>query len=250
MQVPTFVICRESLIVRSIMNAMNLRRAIVILSSIVFFSGCAPGDREGVSISSARFYFRESQSGWTGGFVNYAKADSAVSELYFGYENLPQNLAINQKSLMLSGKNIGQKLTMFIKKKITGLAPDTDYTLVYDVMFASNVNKGTPSADSVTVITGSFSQEPIPVESEGYYLLGTSYGPLSGSYYQLGSIANTNAIPEYDYVDVGNATSKYPYIKGRTNSLGELWLFVGVDSLYKGTTTIYFTSVEVTFSTS
>jgi hypothetical protein len=66
----------------------------------------------------------------------------------------------------------------------------------------------------------------------------------------LGSIANTNAIPEYDYVDVGNATSKYPYIKGRTNSLGELWLFVGVDSLYKGTTTIYFTSVEVTFSTS
>jgi hypothetical protein len=232
------------------MNAMNLCRTVAILSSIFFFGGCALGDKGGVSISTARFYFSESQSGWSGEFVNYAVTDSVNSELYFGYDNLPDNLATNQKSLKLSGKNLGQKLTMFIKKKITGLAPNTDYTLVYDVTFASNVNKGTASGDSVAVITGSFSQEPIPVKSDGYYRLGTSYGPLSGSYYQLGSIGNTTTLPEYNYVDVGNATSQFPYIKGRTNSLGELWLFVGVDSLYKGTTTIYFTYVDVIISTS
>jgi hypothetical protein len=232
------------------MNAMNLRKSILILSSIFFFGACSLGDKDGVSISSARFYFSESQSDWHGGFANYAAADSVSSELYFGYDNLPENLANNQKSLKLSGKNLGQKLTMFIKKKITGLAPNTDYTLVYDVTFASDVNKGTASGDSVAVITGSFSQEPISVLSDGYYRLGTSYGPLSGSYYQLGSIGNTNPTPQFDYVNVGNATSQYPYIKGRTNSLGELWLFVGIDSLYKGTTTIYFTYVDVIISTS
>jgi hypothetical protein len=66
----------------------------------------------------------------------------------------------------------------------------------------------------------------------------------------MGTIGNTNAAPEYDYVNKGNNTSPYPFVRITTNNAGEAWLIVGVDSSYQGVTTVYFTYVGVVLSTS
>jgi hypothetical protein len=231
-------------------GVMNLRRSLFLFLLFSLLSGCALDDSSGIQVYSSSFYFSESQHGWSGGFTDYKTTDSLDSELYFGYDYLPENLATNKKSLKLSGKNIGDKLSMFVKKKITGLSPYAEYTLVYEVTFASNAQVGVASGDDVKLVTGAFTYEPIVEEVDGYYrlsLANTSYSP--DNFAEIGTIGNTNS-EGYDYVVKGNATSAYPYIIGRANSNGEIWLYVGTNSSYKDVTTIYFTYINVVFSRS
>jgi hypothetical protein len=206
------------------------------------------GDR-GVYISDARFYFNESQHGWTGDFSDYTLSDSVASELYFGYDDLPSNLGTSQKALKLSSKNVGNKLSMFVKKKITGLTPNKQYTLVYSVILVTNAHQQTESGDKVKIMTGVFNKEPVSVKSGEQYLL--DVGPyLPESLFEIGSIGNTNVTDNYDYITRGNSSSAYPFITATTNNQGELWLYLGTESTYKGYTTVYITYIDVIFSTS
>jgi hypothetical protein len=229
---------------------MKLRRSLIFFFSLILLGGCALDDGDGgVFISSDTFYFNESQHGWAGDFAGYAVEDSVESQMYFGYEDLPSNLATNQKALMLSGKNVGESLSMFVKKKITGLTPNTQYTLVYDIILATNVHAGTPSGDSVKITTGAFNAEPVSIKAGDYYQLET--GPhWSDNLFDIGSIGNTNVTDNYDYVSRGNGNSAFPFITVTTNAQGELWLYIGTESTYSGATTVYITYVRVIFSTS
>jgi hypothetical protein len=248
----TFVFMPVSIRMSERTNAcvMNLRRSLFLFFFIGLFGGCASSDDEGIQVFSATFRFSESQNAWSGAFADYKVSDSLASELYFGYENLPSNLATNQKSLMLSGKNVGENLKMFIKKKITGLSPNSEYTLVYDIIFASDAQVGVASGDSVQLIAAAFTHEPIVKEVDGYYRLTlANSGYNQNDLLQIGTIGNTSS-QGYDFVTAGNTTSAYPYILGRTNSNGEIWLYVGTNSYYKDLTTIYFSYINVVFSRS
>jgi hypothetical protein len=251
MHTTTFVFMPVSIWMCERTNAcvMNLRRSLFLFFVIALLSGCA-GNDEGIQVFSATFHFNESQNAWSGGFADYKVADSVASELHFGYENLPNNLATNQKSLMLSGKNVGENLIMFIKKKITGLSPNAEYTLVYDITFASDAQVGVASGDSVQLIAAAFTYEPIAKEVNGYYRLTTAdSGYNQNDLSPIGSIGNPWSQGS-EYGSAGNATSTNPYIIGRTNDNGEMWLYIGTNSLYKDLTTIYFTFVNVVFSRS
>jgi hypothetical protein len=229
---------------------MNLRRSLFFIFFIALLNGCADSGDEGIQVFSASFRFSESQNAWSGGFADYKVADSLASELHFGYENLPSNLATNQKSLMLSGKNVGENLIMFIKKKITGLSPNSEYTLVYDITFASDAQVGVASGDSVQLMAAAFTYEPIAKKVGEYYRLAlANSGYNQNDLLQIGTIGNTSS-QGYDFVTAGNATSAYPYIIGRTNSNGEMWLYIGTNSFYKDLTTIYFSYINVVFSRS
>jgi hypothetical protein len=64
----------------------------------------------------------------------------------------------------------------------------------------------------------------------------------------LGDIAVPSDSQDYALITRNNAGNA-PFI-ARSNSKGEIWLIIGTDSGFEGTTTLYYTRINVVFSAS
>src|SRR5436190_11851118 len=118
----------------------------LLLWTFILSNACSHSSDDGFSIFSNTYDFSESQHGWEPGFSDYPVTDSAWCELKFDYIGQPSNLTESKKSIMLSGNNHSDDLFMYIRKKLTGLQPDANYTVVFDVEFASNAPTGAVGA--------------------------------------------------------------------------------------------------------
>lgn len=234
----------------------------ISLICLALFCGCSFSDGDpGISVFTASFDFNQSQDDWQGDFSDLPAndQDSVFYELKFAYTDLPANLG-SRKSIMLSGNNHSDDLFMFIKRKITGLAPNTSYTLVFEVELASNAPKGSVGiggspGESVFLKAGASEIEPVKIVQSNQYVLNVDKGNqgTSGSNsITLGDIAiqSSSSSPEYALISRSNGYSSGPPFIAQSNSSGELWLFVGTESGFEGTTTVYYTKVNIVFSTS
>ncbi len=143
-----------------------------LLMLVVF--GCdLSEDDNGFLVFSKSFDFSISQDEWQVDFTDFPSGpnDSSYYELKFAYTDRPSNLGENQKSIMISGNNYSDDLFMFMKKKLTGLNPNTDYALVFEIELASNAPKGIVTdggapGDSVYLKAGATGTEPKKVIAE------------------------------------------------------------------------------------
>jgi len=229
---------------------------LIVLLSLVFLCGCSlSDDNQGISVFSLSFDFSQSEEGWIADFTDLSSNmdDSSLYELKYDYTTLPANLP-TRKAIMLSGNNYSNDLFMFIKRKITGLVPNTSYTLVFEVELASNAPKGTLGAgapgDSVFLKAGASQFEPVKnIQGEKYVLnidKGNQNTPGANAIV-LGDITIPTTVPEYTLITRNNAAPSSPFI-AKSNSAGEIWLMIGTDSSFEGTTTLYYTKVNVLFS--
>lgn len=227
---------------------------------LIVLCGCSIEDNPSVSVFTASFDFSESQDGWVADFVDMPAGDndSAFFELKFEYTSLPQHLG-GRKSIMLSGTNHSDDLFMFIKRKISGLAPNTTYTLVFEVELASNAPQGSVGAGgspggSVFLKAGASRIEPTKVLESDRFVLNIDKGNQSmpgPSAIVLGDIAIPANATDFTIISRSNATSSSsPVFMAKTNDNGEIWLLVGTDSGFEGTTTVYFTKINIVFSAS
>ena len=111
---------------------------------IALFCSCSfSDDNPSISVFTASFDFSQAQGAWQGDFSDLPanEDDSTFYELKVAYTDLPSNLG-SKKSMMLSGNNHSDDLFMFMKRKITGLIPNTCYTLVFEIELASDAAKG------------------------------------------------------------------------------------------------------------
>ncbi len=230
-----------------------------ILGVIFFivFSSCAfkESDQATLLIFPANFDFAESDQGWNHGFAEYPSApgDSALFELKYAYTDQPAGSLLTKRSLMLSGKNINRDLFMYIKKKITGLRPETDYTITFNVELASDFNTDLlANTGSVYLKAGATPFEPKTVDDSGYFIMNIDKGneATSGQHMiSLGDIiAPANSIG-YAVLTRNNTMANSRYV-ARSNPAGELWLIVGTDSSYGGTTAVFYNRIDVVFSAS
>ena len=232
---------------------MNLRRSSFLVLVLTILCGCSLGDDEGLEVFSSSFDFSESQFGWTADFADYKAPDSLANKLQFSYAALPDNLS-EKKALKISGINENKSLFMFIKKKLVGLSPNTEYTIVFDVKFASNAPHGLADGDSVKIKVGATTLEPLKIEQDGFYRMNIEKGAALSDgrdMVVIGTIGvNNNDHPEvFNFLVKGNGTtSSYPFVLAKTNSQGEIWLIVGTDSTFKGLTTIYYASIDLILS--
>jgi hypothetical protein len=219
--------------------------------------GCEPSsDESGIMVFSYSFDFSKNQDSWSVDFTDFPVGEDSVYALNFAYTDRPANLGANQKSMMLSGNNHSDDLFMFMKRKITNLSPNTDYTLVFDVELASNAPKGAVGiggapGESVFLKAGASGTEPKKVIEDNQYTLNIDKGNQSTAGEMavvLGDIAVPNDTKQYTLITRNNAGNA-PFT-ARSNSKGEMWLIVGTDSGFEGTTTVYYTKVGVVFSTS
>lgn len=211
-----------------------------------------------MSVFTASFDFSESLDGWEADFVDLpaGEDDSAFYELQYAYTALPQNLG-GKKSIMLSGNNHSDDLFMFIKRKITGLAPNTTYTLVFEVEMASNAPQGSVGAGgspggSVFLKAGASKIEPAKVVESDRFVLNVDKGNQSMpgvNAIVLGDIAIPSDASDYTLITRSNAaSSSSPVFMAQTNNEGDIWLLVGTDSGFEGITTIYYTRINIIFS--
>jgi hypothetical protein len=238
---------------------MNTCRKLFIAILTLGTYGCnLSGDENGILVFSYSFDFSQSQNDWQVDFTDFPSGadDSIFFELKFAYTDRPANLGANQKSMMLSGNNHSDDLFMFMKKKISNLTPNTDYTIVFDVELASNAPKGSVGiggspGESVYLKAGATGIEPKKVIEGSQYALNVDKGNQrtpGESTVVLGDIAVSDDTKDYTLITRNNASMYNAPFIAKSDGNGDMWLIVGTDSGFEGITTVYYTKVNVVFS--
>jgi len=229
-------------------------RKLIVLGVFVFTIVACNNDNED-EMPNENFTFvydfETDVDGWSGDFSDYHAGQDERYELAFEYTTLPAPLDESEGSILLTGTNLSDDLFMFGKKKVTGLEAETMYRIAYNVQFASDVPDGTAGiggspGESVYVKAGATSIEPLPVEnSESYYRMNIDKGNQSQSgndMVVLGDFSNDTESDTYQLKLVSNTSG----LDVESDENGEIWLIVGTDSGFEGTTTIYINSIHVT----
>ncbi|MEO5976626.1 MAG: hypothetical protein ABIQ21_05680 [Chryseolinea sp.] len=222
--------------------------------------GCSlSNDDSGILVFTQNSDFSQTQDGWEADFTDFPTSpeDSVFYDLKSAYTDRPGNLGANLKSIMVSGNNHSDDLFMFLKKKVTGLSPNTNYSIGFDVELASNAQKGSagiggPPGEAVILKAGASAIEPRKIIDGTSYSLNVDKGNQAQggtSTIVLGDIAVETKNGAYALLTrTSVAQNTAPFVV-KTNAQGELWLIVGTDSGYEGVTTLYYTKVNVVFST-
>jgi len=229
-----------------------------LILSLLLLMVCGCGSSDDDKTSSVKtelvYHFLAGPDGWTGDFADYPDGREAAWALSFRYATLPPPLDTNKGALMLSGNNHSDDLFMFVKKKISGLLPDTLYQISFLIEFASNIPDGMTGiggspGEGVIIKAGATAVEPVKVldPSDGRYRMNIDKGNQTQGgrdMMVLGNFANGTDKNEYTLKTVVNPVI-FPC---RTNANGELWLVAGTDSGFEGITTIYYNRIEAILS--
>jgi hypothetical protein len=227
---------------------MVRNRLLSILLSLIAMS-CATQDEDAISIKTNTFDFNEGENGWKHGFSQYRTVgDSAEAELKYAYADKPPSLP-EGKGLMLSGKSSTPELFMFIKKQLTDLRPETDYTITVNVEVASSAASQTNNlaAPSVFLKVGAVSYEPLTIKTADKVIINVDKGEEDQDGSEMLNIGNIIGSNSIDYnLTLKSSSSKNPTpILARTDSNGSLWIIVGTESNFNGTTTVFYSKVNV-----
>jgi hypothetical protein len=230
----------------------RLSKALGIISCFLL-SGCELGS-EDIRVYSFSFEFSNADEGWSGDFADYPEGDSILYGLEVNHEALPENISKTRKGIKITGTNHSDDLFMFIKRKLSGLQPNTTYSVLFSVRFASNVPTGSPGiggapGESVYVKAGATRVEPVKVLANNYFEMNIDKGQQSqgGTDMQvIGHIGVAATTTQYAEVYRNNTTQSS--FKVTANNQGEVWIIVGTDSGFEGTTTLYYTGVDILFN--
>jgi len=198
--------------------------------------------------------FSSGYEGWMGDFADYYVTDSLDYELEFIRTTLPTPLSTSKYALKISGRNNSDDLFMFIKRKISGLLPNTTYQLKIDVEFASNaptnaVGVGGAPGEGVTMKAGASTLEPLKINTNGYYVMNIDKGNQSQPGVDMDTIG---------HVGVSDTTTQFTLIENSndshvftipTDANGETWVCIGTESGFESTTTLYYNMIALTFFT-
>jgi hypothetical protein len=230
---------------------MKGRYSIIFGVFLGMVTSCAVEDEPGLDIIAHSFNFNDSDHGWTPGFSDYPVSpdDSAYFELKYAYTEQPQV----GKSIMLSGHNYSAELFLFLKKRITDLKPNADYTITFTINLACNTPSGyVDDPYSAFLKVGATGIEPKSVIDKGNYVMNIDKGDerISGDdMIFIGEVTPPVASSDLSYNAHTNASSREVPPSVRTNSKGELWLIVGTELATSGVTTLYYTKINVALST-
>jgi hypothetical protein len=216
----------------------------------------ACGDSTGVADDTydAEFDFSNDYQGWVAAFADYPVGKEAEWGIGASLAPLPAPLDGSRKGIRLVGTNYSDDLFMYMSRGITGLTPNKEYALRFRVTLATNAPKncvgvGGAPGESVVLKVGATSVEPARiVDAAQYYRANFDHGAqVAGGRdaSPVGDIANSNtncATPRWELKQYDSGSTP---LTVTTDTSGRLWLVVGVDSGFEGTTAVYITAVKV-----
>ncbi|PWJ58761.1 hypothetical protein CLV98_103128 [Dyadobacter jejuensis] len=220
-----------------------------ILLALLLLTACESQEKK-VAITTIDSEFDASEDDWVVGLANYrTDSDTALIKWRNGSALLPAPLDTTSYGLYLSCTNLGDGATMYLSKKISGLKPSAAYELTVALTMASNIfadsvnTKGSP-ATMVYLKAGTSTVAPDTATLEGFYRLNVDMGAPSQEndrFKILGDISNSLALKEYHLVERSLPTP----LSFMTNSSGETWLLIAVDSDYADITSLYFDRLRI-----
>ncbi|MBX2968845.1 MAG: hypothetical protein KF803_05715 [Cyclobacteriaceae bacterium] len=222
------------------------------MSVAALATGCMLSN-DNITVFSYSYEFSTSDEGWDGDFADYPEGDSIFYELNFKRDTVPGTSG-NRKGLMLSGNNHSDDLFMFVRKKLTGLKPNTTYRVLFNVRFASKEKTGAVGAggapgESVFVKAGITLERPEKFLTDGMYRMNVDIGSQSQAgndamvLGHIGVAANTERFTEV--FRNNNSTNSFLIT---TDQSGDVWVLIGTDSGYEGITTVYYTTIDIFFN--
>jgi hypothetical protein len=198
------------------------------------------------------YTFEADAEGWQSGFADYPVGEESFFELESGWSALPAPLDGSSGSFRISGNNHSDDLFMYLWRRIDGLEPGREYTLTFDIELASNAPQssvgigGSPGA-SVYLKAGATAVAPdMETDQYGWYQVNFDKGNQAqggSDMAVLGTVGTDLADFTYTLIRRGNQQEPFRVTAG---SSGSLWLLVGSDSGFEGTTTLYYNRISVT----
>lgn len=202
------------------------------------------------------FDFEDGFQDWSVGYSDYPVGEETFYELLSSHSELPTSIEGNRHGIMVSGNNHSDDLFMFLKKRIDGLTPYATYRLFYDVTFATNYGTqsfgigGSPGT-SVYMKAGAVQYEPMTIidtEFLGYkgYIMNLDKANQANSgkdLFVIGDVAAEGDVVDYvmktNRSEAGNASLV------TADAEGAIWLCIGTDSGFEGTTRIYYDEIQI-----
>lgn len=222
---------------------------LLLLAMLISFVACEDDSNEDFAFQFD-YNFATSQNGWTGDFADYPVGEEDFYELSFSHDTLPAPLDKTKKALKINGNNHSDDLFMFTKKELTGLAPNTEYSIEFEFELASQYPEsgfgagGGPGSGSY-LKAGASATEPTKVVTEGFYELNLEKGNQAQSGKDAVIIGTLGISGDaYVYKLINRDNDGKPF-KAKTDAEGNLWVYLGVDSAFEGITTFYVTKATI-----
>lgn len=233
---------------------MNKIFLIPLSALLILLTACKDNDNfNAVEPKEFDFTFNTNSEGWVGDFADYPKEPNVEDfyELEFSYSNLPSPLNNGDGALKQSGNNHSDDLFMFVKKKISGLEPNTSYAIGVEIEIATNapsgaIGVGGAPGESVFIKAGASTNEPMKVlnNSDNHYRINIDKGNQSTDGVNMkliGDFANGTDSDTYALKTLKTTNA----INVMSDANGDLWVIVGSDSGFEATTTIYYNRIKV-----
>jgi hypothetical protein len=227
-----------------------------ILLTLLCLLSCGDKGPATPAATTLSYSFETGDEGWQAGFADYPAGltSSDSLDLYkfaYGWSVLPASVQPRQYGIRLRAANRSDDVFMFLKKKVTGLVPDTDYRILLETELASNaptnaIGIGGAPGEAVTVKLGATQNEPKTVrDAQQWYRMDIDKGNQT----QAGKDMLVAG-----HIGVSDTTTTHAVIRRnspapltrRSSPTGELWLIVGTDSGFEGTTELWWANIKVT----
>lgn len=234
------------------MRTHGKRRAAATTGMLLVLSACGTmGPTRSVDFD---FDFAAGPQAWVAGFADYRPGDEAFLELESGYRRLPARLG-PEMALYISGHNRSDDLFMFFWRRVDGLRSATAYAATFTVEIATDVPRGCGGiggspGESVFLKAGAAPIEPVTrVDAGGMLRLAVDHGNQSGNGRHavvLGTIENATpcelGVRRWERKLLASVDAA---LTVETDALGSLWLIVGTDSGFEGSTSLFYTGFTV-----
>ena len=240
-------------------------KAALSVATLALLAACGGDDDDpaGTSTGTTGAYsvmltqdFKTETGGWTGESSDYT-TDTAPANVVFELRDISGfgSAYKDTKAYYVSGANRSDDLLLYVKKQITGLVANTEYTFaVTSLNLLSNAQSGCMGVggapgESVYVIAATSPTEPKAVTTNGDTRLNIDRGNQAtpgATSMLLGNIANglpCEGTPTYASKLVRNTTG----VRVKTDGEGKVWVLLGIDSGFEATTSVYLQNVTMTF---
>ncbi len=211
-----------------------------------------------ISAQTYTFDFSISDQQFEGGVSDFGVEMSDQHQFIFENTNYQPPLDTGRLAQYMRGINPSDDLFMYMKRKITGLQPNTNYQITFVVEFASKYptnafGVGGPPGEAVTMKAGITLIEPDTLITD-----------VAGPYVSMNIDKGNQSTPGVDmdtigHVGVEDTTTVYALkindnighpFTFTTNQTGEGWIIIGTDSGFEAETALYYSSVTVDFTIS
>ena len=240
-------------------SAGSLRRPLRILPLLALVVVATAAGECDITVpdgeTEAAFDFSGGPQGWTAGFADYRAGDEALMELESDYRQLPAPLGPDS-ALFISGRNTSDDLFMFFSRRLDGLEPDALYDVTFEITIATDVPEGCGGVggspgESVYLKAGAARVAPDTApDALGTLRLNIDHGNQANpgvNAVVMGTIEGTTPCEAgVRSWELKSFTHPGQPLRVRANSQGALWLIMGTDSAFEGTTSIFYTRFKAT----